>query len=68
MTSFSREIKELRECIKVDQIKFSELAQVPIGTLQEWEAGTNIPEEYLQRIVMNYLYRVAIDYRRKEKG
>lgn len=68
MTSFSREIKELREFLQIDQIKFSELARVPIGTLQEWEAGTNIPEEYLQRIVMNYLHRVAIDYRRRERG
>lgn len=75
MTSFSQEIKEIREFmsefVKIDQTKFSELTEIPVATLQDWEAGINIPEPYLQKMILFFLGRLVISEmhkKRKERG
>ena len=40
-------IKEIRQLTGLSQTKFAEKYQIPLRTLQDWEAGRREPAEYL---------------------
>lgn len=48
-------IKEIRTLTGLSQIKFGNKYQIPMRTIQDWEAGKRVPPEYvvtlLERVV-----------------
>ena len=44
-------IKELRERVGMSRKEFSEYTQIPIRTLEDWEAGRRTPPDYIPRLL-----------------
>ena len=48
-------IKEIRALTGLSQTKFGDRYQIPMRTIQDWEAGKRVPPEYvvtlLERVV-----------------
>lgn len=48
-------VKELREAAGMSQKAFAELYGIPIGTLRNWEQGTNSPAPYILGLIARTL-------------
>ena len=44
-------IKELRESKGMNRKEFSEYTDIPIRTLEDWEAGRRTPPKYVPRLL-----------------
>ena len=44
-------IRELREQAGMTRKEFSEYTQIPVRTLEDWEAGRRTPPEYIPRLL-----------------
>lgn len=56
MKTSAEKIKEMRALTGLSQRKFAEMYDIPVRTLENWEAGTRVPPEYvlklLERVVL----------------
>lgn len=52
-------IREFRLMLGIKQKDFAEKYQIPLRTLQDWEAGRRTPPEYLPPLLF---FRVAFDF------
>lgn len=57
MNNFSEKIITLRRINNVTQEKLSEIFKIPKRTIQDWEAEKSKPPEYLQPMILNYIYK-----------
>ena len=57
-------IKQLRELTGMNRKEFSEYTQIPVRTLEDWEAGRRTPPEYIPRLLA---YQLKFDELMKEK-
>jgi ribosome-binding protein aMBF1 (putative translation factor) len=44
-------IRELRESVGMSRKEFSEHTQIPVRTLEDWEAARRTPPEYIPRLI-----------------
>ena len=58
MADFSKELKEARLAANLTQQGMADLTLVPRRTIQEWEAGTRNPPEYVKRWVLAELKEI----------
>ena len=47
----SKIIKELRENIGLSRKEFSKHVDIPVRTIEDWEAGRRTPPEYIPRLI-----------------
>ncbi len=47
----AKRIRELRESTGLTRKEFSEHTQIPVRTLEDWEAGRRTPPEYIPRLI-----------------
>ena len=57
-------IRGLREQTGMNRKEFSEYTQIPVRTLEDWEAGRRTPPEYIPRLLA---YQIKYDELTKEK-
>lgn len=57
-------IRKLREQTGMNRKEFSKYTQIPVRTLEDWEAGRRIPPEYIPRLLA---YQVRFDKMMKER-
>ena len=57
-------IKELRTEAGLNRREFSEYTQIPVRTLEDWEAGKRTPPEYIPRLIS---YQLGYDALVKDK-
>lgn len=57
-------IQQLREQTGMNRKEFSEYTQIPVRTLEDWEAGRRTPPEYIPRLLA---YQVKFDELMREK-
>lgn len=57
-------IRKLREETGMNRKEFSTYTQIPVRTLEDWEAGRRIPPEYIPRLLA---YQVRFDKMMKER-
>lgn len=57
-------IKALREQAGMNRKEFSEYTQIPIRTLEDWEAGRRTPPGYIPRLLS---YQLKFDGMMKER-
>ena len=50
-------LKEARIQAGLTQTQMSELMKIPKRTIENWEAGTRKPPEYVERLIINELKR-----------
>ena len=60
----AKSIKELRESIGMSRKEFSEHTDIPVRTLEDWEAGRRTPPEYIPRLIA---YQLKYEELVKEK-
>nr|DAF27364.1 MAG TPA: regulatory protein [Caudoviricetes sp.] len=48
-------LKELREKLKLSQVKFAEKFSVPVRTIQDWESGRREMRNY----IIEMMYRIV---------
>ena len=53
-------IKELRTEAGMNRREFSEYTQIPVRTLEDWEAGKRTPPEYIPRLLTYQLMYDAV--------
>lgn len=58
-------LKRTREMLGMNRIQFSHYMQIPLRTLEEWEAGRRQMPAYVLRLISYY---ARIEQFRKEKG
>ena len=51
--------KEARLAAGLSQQQMSELMKIPKRTIENWEAGSRKPPEYVERFVINELTEIA---------
>lgn len=51
-------IRDLREQTGMSRKEFSEYTQIPVRTLEDWEAGRRTPPEYIPRLLA---YQIKYD-------
>ena len=51
-------IRRLREQTGMNRKEFSEYTQIPVRTLEDWEAGRRTPPEYIPRLLA---YQIKFD-------
>ena len=49
--NIAKEIKKLRNSVKMTRKEFSEHTGIPVRTLEDWEAGRRTPPEYIPRLI-----------------
>lgn len=47
-------LKEVRESVGMNRTQFSEYMDIPLRTLEEWEAGRRKMPDYLLRLIVYY--------------
>lgn len=60
MKKTKQTIKEMREKVKMTQKQFSEELNIPIRTIQSWEAKEKQKREcpeYVKNLIYNYLFK-----------
>lgn len=57
-------IKQLREETGMTRKEFSEYTQIPVRTLEDWEAGRRTPPEYIPRLLA---YQLKFDALMREE-
>ena len=58
------EIKEIRKMTGLSQVKFSEKYNVPVRTLQNWEAGKNSPPLYVIELLE---FKIMQEFQKENK-
>ena len=58
-------LKGIREMLDMNRTEFSRYMDIPLGTLEEWEAGRRQMPEYVLRLIAYY---VKVQKLMKEKG
>jgi len=57
MKNFGERLKEARENAGLGQYTFSKFLPIPQSSLKRWENGENIPPEYVQILLLEWLDR-----------
>ena len=52
-------IKEARTTASLTQAQMAEKMRIPKRTIEDWERGTRKPPEYVERLVIAELKRIA---------
>jgi len=47
-------LKKVRESVGMNRTQFSEYMEIPLRTLEEWEAGRRKMPDYLLRLIVYY--------------
>lgn len=65
----AKKIKELRDSVGLTRKEFSEHVDIPVRTLEDWEAGRRTPPEYIPRLIEYQLKyeRLLQEYTDSEK-
>ncbi len=56
-------IKEAREQAGLSRAEMSRLFEIPIRTLEEWDAGRRTPPPYVEKLIIEKLQTIS-----KERG
>lgn len=56
-------IKEAREEAGLSRAEMSRLFEIPVRTLEEWDAGRRTPPPYVEKLIIEKLQRIS-----KERG
>ena len=56
-------IKEAREQAGLSRAEMSRLFEIPIRTLEEWDAGRRTPPTYVEKLIIEKLQTIS-----KERG
>lgn len=56
---FHEEVKSLHERMGISKVELSRLTDIPLRTLEDWEAGRRTPALYTQRMVL-FIFRCII--------
>ena len=56
-------IKEAREEAGLSRAEMSRLFEIPVRTLEEWDAGRRTPPPYVEKLIVEKLQTIA-----KERG
>ena len=56
-------IKEAREQCGLSRAEMSRLFEIPVRTLEEWDAGRRTPPPYVEKLIVEKLQTI-----RKERG
>ena len=56
-------IKEAREQCGLSRAEMSRLFEIPVRTLEEWDAGRRTPPPYVEKLIVEKLEAI-----RKERG
>lgn len=59
MDEFATIFKEARLAIGLSQQKLSDLTEIPLRTIQDWEGKKRTPPPYVARLVLAELNRIA---------
>ena len=51
-------IKEAREQAGISRGEMSRLFEIPVRTLEEWDAGRRTPPPYVEKLIIEKLQRV----------
>lgn len=63
----SERIRELRAETGLNRRQFAEHFQIPLRTVEEWEAGRRKPPEYIPRLIKyQIMYEQQLDKQEKE--
>lgn len=52
-------IKEARQAAGLSQRKMSALLEIPLRTIEDWEAGTRKPPAYIERLIVEKLISIS---------
>ena len=63
MTVKEMNIKEAREQAGLSRAEMSRLFEIPIRTLEEWDAGRRTPPPYVEKLIIEKLQTIS-----KERG
>lgn len=67
MREFSEQLKDARKASGLTQQAMADTMLIPKRSLEKWETGERTPPEYVQRLVLEELARVAKDRKISEK-
>ena len=56
-------IKEAREAAGLSRAEMSRLFEIPVRTLEEWDAGRRTPPPYVEKLIVEKLQNIG-----KERG
>ena len=48
-------IKEARQVVGITQRKLSEILEIPLRTIENWEAGVRTPPPYVEKLIVEKL-------------
>lgn len=51
-------IREARIAARLTQRKMSELLEIPLRTIEQWEAGTRRPPIYVEKLIVEKLNKM----------
>ena len=54
-------IKEARKAAKLTQSQMSEAFDIPLRTIEDWEAGKRTPPTYVQKLIIEKLERIRTE-------
>ena len=57
-----KKIKEMRKMTGLSQVKFSKKYNVPVRTLQDWEAGKSSPPPYVIELLE---FKIVNDFKKE---
>ena len=52
-------IKEAREQAGLSRAAMSRIFEIPVRTLEEWDAGRRTPPPYVEKLIIEKLQRIA---------
>ena len=55
----AQKIKEAREQAGLNRSEMSRLFEIPLRTLEEWDAGRRTPPPYVEKLIIEKLERIA---------
>ena len=61
-------IKEARIRAGLTQAQMSEIMKIPKRTIENWEAGSRKPPEYVERFILNELELIAKNKKRPSEN
>ena len=64
----AKTIKELRERTGMSRKEFSKHTDIPVRTLEDWEAGRRTPPEYIPRLIAYQLMYEELTKGREENA
>lgn len=51
-------IKEARTAANLSQVKMSELLEIPLHTIENWESGRRKPPIYVEKLIIEKLNQI----------